>query len=80
MVWKSAQTTPLVSIATTNVIAEVLKKNGVPGAVCSLCVGGAPIGEAMAKDKRIPLVSFTGSTPVGNKVNGLVAARDFLSR
>lgn len=46
----------------------MLEKNGIPGAVASLCSGSGEIGEAMAKDERIGLVSFTGSTPVGRKV------------
>lgn len=62
-------TTPLVSVATTRVIQEVLEKNNLPGAICALCTGGADVGEAMSKDERVPLVSFTGSTQIGHKVN-----------
>lgn len=68
ILWKSAPTTPLVSIATTRIIASVLESNNLPGGICSLCCGGANIGEAIARDKRLPLVSFTGSTLVGRKV------------
>ena len=35
-----------------------------PPAICTLVSGGADIGEAIARDRNIPLVSFTGSTPV----------------
>lgn len=55
-------------MATTKIVASVLEKNGLPGAVSALCCGGADIGTAIAKDQRIPLVSFTGSTAVGQKV------------
>ncbi|KAJ9596927.1 hypothetical protein L9F63_012052, partial [Diploptera punctata] len=75
VVWKGASTTPLVSVATTKVLASVLEANGVPGAVCSLCSGSGEIGETMARDVRIPLLSFTGSTPVGHKVGMLVQER-----
>ena len=68
LVWKGAPTTPLVSIATTKIVESVLVKNNLPGAVSSLCCGGADVGTAMAKDERVPLVSFTGSTNVGRKV------------
>lgn len=68
IIWKGAPSTPLVSVATTRIVADVLKKNGLPGAICSLCSGGVPIGEKMAKDPRIKLLSFTGSTEVGRKV------------
>lgn len=68
MVWKGAPSTPLVSVATTKVVSEVLERNQIPGAVCALCCGGSDIGEAMAADTRLPLLSFTGSTVVGQKV------------
>ncbi|KAJ2407292.1 Alpha-aminoadipic semialdehyde dehydrogenase, partial [Coemansia sp. RSA 2530] len=67
VVWKGAPTTGLTSVAVTKILAEVLEKNGLPGALCSLASGGADIGNMMAKDKRVNLVSFTGSTNVGRK-------------
>ena len=75
MIWKGAPTTPLVSVATSKIVASVLEKNGFPGAICSLCQGGTEIGQALAADRRIKLVSFTGSTPVGQKVALTVTER-----
>ena len=75
MIWKGAPTTPLVSVATTKIVTEVLEKNGIPGAVCSLCTGGADIGQKMAADPRMKLVSFTGSTKVGRQVAVTVQER-----
>lgn len=69
MLWKGAETTPLVSIATTKIVAEVLEKNNIPGAVASLCCGGSVIGKAMASDTRVKLLSFTGSSAIGCQVN-----------
>jgi aldehyde dehydrogenase family 7 protein A1 len=69
VLWKGAPSTPLVSVATTKVVARVLEANGIPGAVCCLCSGGSDIGEAMARDTRLPLLSFTGSTQVGHQVS-----------
>jgi len=46
----------------------VLKKNGIPGAVASLCSGGKDIGQALAADRRVPVVSVTGSCDVGKQV------------
>jgi aldehyde dehydrogenase family 7 protein A1 len=63
---KGAPTTNLCSVAVTKILADVLEKNKLPGAICSLVAGGTDIGEAMAKDRRIDLLSFTGSTPVSN--------------
>ncbi|XP_076181815.1 aldehyde dehydrogenase 7 family member A1 isoform X2 [Ptiloglossa arizonensis] len=68
IVWKGAPTTPLVSIATTKIIASVLERHGVPGSVASLVTGGSDIGETIVNDARIPVVSFTGSTNIGRKV------------
>ena len=61
MVWKGAPTVPLVSVATTKIVASVLEKNGLPGAIMSLCQGGTDVGQAMAADPRMKLVSFTGN-------------------
>ncbi|XP_063434369.1 alpha-aminoadipic semialdehyde dehydrogenase-like [Mytilus trossulus] len=73
--WKGAPTTPLVSVAITKILEAVLKANNLPGAICSLVQGGADIGMLMAKDERINLLSFTGSTPVGHKVSMMVQER-----
>jgi aldehyde dehydrogenase family 7 protein A1 len=75
MVWKGAPSTSLCSVATTKIVASVLEKNKLPGAICSLVCGGADIGNAMSSDTRVKLVSFTGSTQVGNKVGTAVQSR-----
>lgn len=48
---------------------QVLAANKLPGAICSLVTGATDIGEAIAKDERLPLVSFTGSCLAGQKVS-----------
>lgn len=75
VIWKGSETTPLVSVATTKIVAEVLQKNNFPGAVASLCCGGADIGKAMASDTRIKLLSFTGSSQIGQQVGVEVQKR-----
>ncbi|KAB0801985.1 hypothetical protein PPYR_04171 [Photinus pyralis] len=75
LIWKSAETTPLISVATTNIISKVLEKNNLPGAISSLCCGGSDIGKALAADNRIKLLSFTGSTKVGQQVGVEVQKR-----
>ncbi|MCO5571207.1 hypothetical protein L7F22_024942 [Adiantum nelumboides] len=75
VVWKGAPTTSLVTIATTRIFADVLEKNNLPGAIFTTVCGGADIGEAISKDSRIPLVSFTGSTKVGQIVQSQVHSR-----
>lgn len=63
---KGAPTTPLITIAMTKIVASVLEKNNLPGAIFTAFCGGTEIGQAIAVDTRIPLVSFTGSTRVFN--------------
>jgi aldehyde dehydrogenase family 7 member A1 len=48
----------------TKIVASVLEKNNLPGAIFTSFCGGTEIGQAIALDIRIPLVSFTGSTRV----------------
>lgn len=75
MLWKGAPSTPLVSVATTKIFADVLKENGF-NSIVSLCQGdGVEIGELISNDPRIPLVSFTGSTKVGRIVSQAVHKR-----
>lgn len=74
-VWKGAPTTNLTSVAITRVLASVLERNKIPGAVASLVCGGVDVGRAIAKDTRLPLVSFTGSTHVGREVGVTVQQR-----
>ncbi|KAG7253951.1 hypothetical protein CRUP_017794 [Coryphaenoides rupestris] len=73
--WKGAPSTPLTSVAVTKIVAEVLENNKLPGAICSMTCGGADVGTAMAKDERVNLLSFTGSTNVGKMVSMMVQER-----
>eukprot|EP00898_Chlorokybus_atmophyticus_P001740 jgi/Chlat1/2567/Chrsp175S02401 len=75
VVWKGAPTTSLVSVATTRIIASVLAANKLPGAIFTNVCGGAEIGSKMAEDKRIHLLSFTGSSKIGKEVQAKVDAR-----
>jgi aldehyde dehydrogenase (NAD+) len=74
--WKPASKVPLTAIACQNIISEVLKENELPEGVFSLVIGsGRTIGEAMLNDKRLPLVSLTGSTEVGRHAAQVIAKR-----
>ncbi|KAG5228840.1 aldehyde dehydrogenase family [Salix suchowensis] len=75
VVWKGAPTTPLITIAMTRLVAGVLEKNNLPPAIFTSFCGGADIGQAIAKDTRISLVSFTGSSKVGQMVQQTVNQR-----
>ena len=64
MVWKPSPETPLTAIAVQHIVNRVAEANGCPG-VFTLCVGGAELGERMAADRRLPLISATGSCRMG---------------
>ncbi|RYZ21718.1 MAG: aldehyde dehydrogenase family protein [Chitinophagaceae bacterium] len=74
-VWKPSEKTPLCAVACQNIIAEVFKNNNVPEGVCGLVIGERDLGERMAADTRVPLVSATGSTRMGKAVGAAVGAR-----
>jgi aldehyde dehydrogenase (NAD+) len=75
IVWKPSEKTTLCAIACQNIVAKVFKQNNVPEGVCNLVIGERDLGERIANDKRIPLVSATGSTRMGKAVSTAVGAR-----
>jgi aldehyde dehydrogenase (NAD+) len=75
-IWKPSEKTPLSAIATMNVLQSVLKQNAVPEGTFCLIVGEAQsVGEAMIADRRLPLISATGSTRMGKRVGAVVGER-----
>jgi aldehyde dehydrogenase (NAD+) len=75
-VWKPASGTPLTAIAVTKIAAQVCAENDVDPAIFSLIVGkGSTVGDRLLHDKRIPLVSATGSCAVGKRVGEVVGKR-----
>ncbi len=75
VVWKPSEETPLAAIAVQKICRRVFERHGWQG-VFNLAIGtGATLGEAMLTDRRLPLLSFTGSTRVGRHVATTVAQR-----
>ena len=74
-VWKPSEKTPLCGIACQNIAAEVFAENDLPEGISCLINGDYKVGEFMTHDKRIPLVSATGSIRMGKIVAQAVAAR-----
>lgn len=74
-VWKPSEKTPLCSIACQNIINKVFEKNNVPEGVSCIINGDYKIGELLSNDKRVPLVSATGSTRMGKAVGKAVGER-----
>jgi aldehyde dehydrogenase (NAD+) len=74
-IWKPSEKTPLTALACQHIIMEVFKKNNVPEGVSCLINGGREVGEMMTHDKRIPLISATGSTRMGKSIGAVVGER-----
>ena len=75
MVWKPSSKTPLTAIAIQKIVNEVMTPLGWDG-VMSLLVGSSrDVGELLVHDRRIPLVSATGSCNMGRKIGEVVAKR-----
>lgn len=75
-IWKPSEKAPLCGIACQNIINKVIAANDdVPEGISSLVIGGAELGMEMTADKRVPLISATGSTRMGKSVGEVVGAR-----
>jgi len=74
--WKPSSKVPLCAIAVQNILAEVIKKNDLPEGLFNMIVGrGSSVGEKLLNDKRVPLISITGSTEVGRHGAQIIAKR-----
>ena len=74
-IWKPSEKAPLCAVACQKIIAEVLDANNLNGGISTLVIGEAEIGKLLSADKRIPLVSATGSTRMGKSVGKVVGER-----
>lgn len=74
--WKPSSKTPLCAIAVQNILVDVIKENNLPEGLFSLIIGkGSTVGEMMLNDKRVPLVSLTGSTAIGKHAAEVISKR-----
>lgn len=74
-IWKASEKAPLCSIACQNIIGEILNENNLPEGISCIVNGDYIVGEFMTTDKRIPLISATGSTRMGKIVGRTVGER-----
>jgi len=75
VLWKPSSFTPLTAIAVTHLTNRVMADHGLQG-IFNLVIGsGREVGELLLRDRRLPLVSFTGSTAIGRQVATVVAER-----
>jgi len=76
VVWKPSSKVYLCAVAVQNIVANVLKENNIPEGVLNLLLGNSrDIGDKLLGDTRIPLISATGSTPLGKRVGKIVGER-----
>ena len=76
IVWKPSEKTPLCAIACQAIVQRVIAATpGTPTEVSTLVVGAANVGQALAASRLVPLVSATGSVPMGRALAQTVAAR-----
>jgi aldehyde dehydrogenase (NAD+) len=75
IVWKPSSDTPLTAIAVQHIANDVMSDFGIKGIFNTTIGRGAVIGERMINDKRLPLISFTGSTQMGRRVAEAAARR-----
>ncbi len=76
VVWKPASKTPLCAIACIKIAEQVCRENDVDPAIFSLVIGkGSSIGDRLLHDRRVPLISATGSCQMGYRVAEVVGKR-----
>jgi aldehyde dehydrogenase (NAD+) len=75
-IWKPSEKTPLTAIAVIKIAERVCLETGIDPAIFTLMIGDGPsVGQKLAADRRIPLVSATGSTRMGFDVAKTVHGR-----
>ncbi|MEE4353563.1 MAG: aldehyde dehydrogenase family protein [Desulfatiglans sp.] len=76
IIWKPSSKAALTAIATMKVLAPVLRENNLPEGILNIVIGKREdLGEAMIVDRRLPLISATGSVAMGRHIGQVVARR-----
>ena len=75
VIWKPSEYAPLTALAMNAIAEKVSAAHGFPGVFQLLLDSGRGLGEKLAADPRVPLVSATGSCAMGKSVAQVVAAR-----
>src|SRR6185295_18292633 len=74
-IWKPSHQAPLTAIAVAKIAARVLERNGAPP-IFNLIMGGRTgVGQKLVADRRVPLISATGSGRMGREVGKVLADR-----
>ncbi len=76
VIWKPSSKAPLTAIATMKIMRDVMIKNNLPEGILNLLIGSREeVGENLIQDTRVPLISATGSVPMGRHIAKTVAGR-----
>jgi aldehyde dehydrogenase (NAD+) len=75
VVWKPSPKAPLCAVAVQHICNQVMEQQGYRGIFSLLITDENTLAETMVQDRRLPLISFTGSVPVGRQVASVVGQR-----
>jgi aldehyde dehydrogenase (NAD+) len=76
VIWKPSSKAPLTALAVMKIIGRVMKENDIPEGVCNVVIGNRhEVGERLISDRRLALISATGSVAMGRHVGQVVASR-----
>ena len=75
MIWKPSPTTPLTAIAVQQICNDIMSDHGIDGLFCLAIGTNDVVAHRMIEDRRLPLISFTGSCEVGRHVAQIVGRR-----
>jgi aldehyde dehydrogenase (NAD+) len=76
ILWKPSEKTPLTAIACHALLMKAAAEIAeVPDGLSSVIIGPGAVGKVLASDRRIPLISATGSVPMGRAVSQTVSTR-----
>ena len=76
VIWKPSSKAPLTALAVMKIIGRVMKDHDIPEGVCNVVIGNRDeVGERLISDRRLALISATGSVAMGRHVGQVVASR-----
>lgn len=75
VIWKPSAKAPLCAIAVQQICNRVMEQQGYSGIFSLFITDQTTLAETMVQDKRLPLISFTGSVAVGRRIASTVGKR-----
>lgn len=75
VIWKPSPKVPLCALAVQNICCAVMRRLQLPAIFSLFITDQTELAQTFVSDNRVPLISFTGSVPVGKKIASIVAAR-----